>query len=232
MEDIRQQLKEEAVIDMVYTNVVGVMKDDDVDVDVDAGTDADIQTRCLDSKIEMGINATEKAKVDGVSVFVYLPEDAVNIVWGYVRREWMVFINRAHYLRWHAVHFLRHMPTLNKHQEGRYLHQMIRDDMHFVFARWLEERLAMWVTTEKIIYKECRYANMIELIHAKCVENNAHLCRAVLCQQSMRFGYTFKNTKKVKLHSQLPLISSINTNTTTNTNTTNAVESERRVGYK
>ncbi len=106
-----------------------------------------------------------------------LPDDVIYIIFEYIPKKNLIFIDSLHYNLYH--HLIR--PSIKLYES--YIRDMIKRDNYYVFNRLLRDNVDNWIKHRQYIYRDMVFSNYIYFVLHFCSENNSHMCRNILIEE-------------------------------------------------
>jgi len=109
-----------------------------------------------------------------------LPDEIINIIFEYIPKISLVFVNTAYYTLFH--HKLKKHITLYE----SYTRDVIRRDNDFVFQQILRENEDRLIKCTNYRYKNMVFNNYIYFLKYFCMENESEKCRKIIMDELIK----------------------------------------------
>lgn len=106
-----------------------------------------------------------------------LPDVIIDIIFEYIKREKLVFVNTMYYKLYH------HLLKNHIHLYESYVRDIIRRDNEFVFEHILRENNHNMIKCTNYRYKDMIFNNYIYFLQYFCIENSSEKCRELLIEE-------------------------------------------------
>ena len=110
----------------------------------------------------------------------FLPNELVDIIWGYVDIKVKIFVNKTFYNKYHC---LLEVP---RYKYDNYIRCIIRNDCYFVFNKLFEENKTLWVKNKNITYKSSIFSCYLRYIKSIAIDYGSENCRNIITNYEKR----------------------------------------------